>query len=121
MKTNYSKIVAIALLAATVLTTSTTQAFACGGGNTETIKISKCFINPIGGTYCQLLIKASSTNGSAHLYAFSETGSYIGEVQNGSGGRYGGSVFIHSTCPALITVISDTGASASAVPTPFVQ
>ena len=124
MKSSYSKIFAVALLAATVLSTSTNRAFASGGGgNAETIKISKCFFSPMGGgsTYCEMLIKASSTNGSARLFAYNQAGSYIGEVQNGAGGRYGGSVFVQPTIPTLVTIVSTTGASASAVPTPFVQ
>ena len=120
---------AVILLGAAVLSTTSTSALASGsggggggGGSTETIKIDKCFFQQMsaGSTYCQMLIKAGSTNGNAHLYAYNQTGMYIGEVQNGSGGRYGGTVFITPVIPTLVTIVSSSGASASTVPGPFV-
>jgi len=126
MKSKLSNLLAVAFVGAVILSTTSTSAIARstsgGGGNTETIKIDKCFFQLMspGSTYCQMLIKAGSTNGNAHLYAYNQAGSHIGEVQNGSGGRYGGTVFIQPTVPTLVTIVSSTGASASAVPGPFV-
>lgn len=127
-----NNMLAVAFLGAAILFSSTPSAHATstggggsggGGGSTETIKIDKCYFSLMspGSTYCTLLIKAGSTNNNAHLYAYNNLGGYIGEVQNGSGGRYGGTVFVSSFVPSLITIVSSTGASASAVPTPFVQ
>jgi hypothetical protein len=128
MKSKLANIFAVAFVGAVILSSTSTSALARstsgggGGGNTETIKIDKCFFQLMspGSTYCQMLIKAGSTNGNAHLYAYNQAGSYIGEVQNGSGGRYGGTVFIQPTVPTLVTIVSSTGASASTVPGPFV-
>jgi hypothetical protein len=80
------------------------------GGSTETIKVNKCFYFDTG-PYVELLINASSSNSSAHLYAYLPSGAYLGEVQNGGGGRYGGTVFVTLTIPATITIRSSTGAS----------
>ncbi len=73
-----------------------------------------------GSSYCTLLIKAGSTNNNAHLFAYNNLGGLIGEVQNGSGGRYGGTVFVSSFVPSTITIVSSTGASATTIPGPFV-
>jgi hypothetical protein len=123
MKMSLKNILLFAIVAlATLPATSTTAIASGGGGNAETVKIDKCFVSQMspGSTYCVMLIKAGSTNGNAHLYAYTQTGSYIGEVQNGSGGRYGGTVFVQPTVPTLVTIVSSTGASTSAVPGPFV-
>jgi hypothetical protein len=63
------------------------------------------------GSYIELLINASSSNSSAHLYAYLPDGTYLGEVQNGGGGRYGGTVFVTLHIPATITIISSAGGS----------
>ena len=84
-----------------------------GGGSTtgaDTIKVSKCFYFDTG-SYVELLINAGSSNTSAHLYAYLPDGTYLGEVQNGGGGRYGGTVFVTLCIPASITIISSAGGS----------
>ncbi len=84
-----------------------------GGGSTmsvDTIKVSKCFYFDTG-SYIELLINAVSSNSSAHLYAYLPDGTYLGEVQNGGGGRYGGTVFVTLHIPASITIISSAGGS----------
>ena len=84
-----------------------------GGGSTtgtDTIKVSKCYYFDTG-SYIELLINASSSNSSAHLYAYLPDGTYLGEVQNGGGGRYGGTVFVTPHIPATITIISSAGGS----------
>ena len=85
-----------------------------GGGSTtgaDTIKVSKCYYFDTG-SYIELLINASSSNTSAHLYAYLPNGTYLGEVQNGGGGgRYGGTVFVTLHIPASITIVSSAGGS----------
>ena len=90
------------------------------GGNTETIKVSKCFTNATSTSYGELLIKAASTNTSAHLYAYRPDGTYQGEVQNGGGSRYGGTVMgFLPFDPGFMIIVSSTGASVVAPTTPF--
>ena len=84
-----------------------------GGGTTtgvDTIKVSKCYYFDTG-SYIELLINASSSNSSAHLYAYLPDGTYLGQVQNGGGGQYGGTVFVTLYIPASITIISSSGGS----------
>lgn len=84
-----------------------------GGGTTtgvDTIKVSKCYYFDTG-SYIELLINASSSDSNAHLYAYLPDGTYLGEVQNGGGGRYGGTVFLSFYIPATITIISTSGGS----------
>src|SRR5581483_2760592 len=64
-----------------------------GGGSAATIQVIKCEYAVTGGGYVELLISASSCNVSAHLYAYLSNGQLLGAVQNGGGGRYGGTVF----------------------------
>ena len=64
--------------------------------------------------YVELLINASSSNSSAHLYAYLPHGTYLGEVQNGGGGRYGGTVFVVLQIPDSITIKSSAGGSITA-------
>jgi hypothetical protein len=82
-----------------------------GGGTTTTvdsIKVSKCYYFDTG-SYVELLINASSSNSSAHLSAFLPDGTYLGEVQNGGGGRYGGTVFVTLKIPSDIIIKSSAG------------
>ena len=84
-----------------------------GGGSTtgvDTIRVNKCYYFDTG-SYIELLINASSSNSSAHLYAYLPDGTYLGEVQNGGGGQYGGTVFVTLHIPATITIISSSGGS----------
>jgi len=84
-----------------------------GGGSTtgvDTIRVNKCYYFDTG-SYVELLINASSSNSSAHLYAYLPDGTYLGEVQNGGGGQYGGTVFVTLHIPASITIRSSAGGS----------
>jgi hypothetical protein len=92
-----------------------------GGGTTttiDTIRVNKCYYFDTG-SYVELLINAGSSDSSAHLYAFLPDGTYLGEVQNGGGGRYGGTVFVTLHVPASITLVSSSGGRITAPTTPF--
>ena len=84
----------------------------------DTIKVTKCFIlTPDGG---QMLIKAASSDASARLFAYRPDGSLIGEVQNGGGSRYGGTVMPWQFYdPVNVTIRSSSGGSITAPTTPF--
>jgi hypothetical protein len=87
-----------------------------GGVQVDSIKVSKCFCNSAG----QMLIKAASSDPTAHLYAYRPDGTYIGEVQNGGGSRYGGTVMPWQAYdPVLVTIISSSGGSITVPTTPF--
>jgi hypothetical protein len=90
-----------------------------GGGtaNVDTIKVSKCYYDAPTG---QMLIKASSSDSTAHLYAFLPSGAYLGEVQNGGGSRYGGTVMPYwPVDPVTMTIRSSSGGSITVPTTPF--
>src|SRR5690349_19736024 len=91
------------------------------GSSVDTIKVSKCYYTSVNG-YGQMLVNASSSDSSAHLYLYLPSGVYLGEVQNGGGGRYGGTVFIGPpTDPGFVTITSSSGGRISVPTTPFVQ
>ena len=91
-----------------------------GGGTTikvDSIKVSKCYYDAPTG---QMLIKASSLDVTAHLYAYRPDGSYQGEVQNGGGSRYGGTVMGYIPYdPGTMTIKSSSGGSITVPTTPF--
>jgi hypothetical protein len=89
-----------------------------GGIRVDSIKVSKCFYDAPTGA---MLIKASSSDISAHLYAYLPSGAYLGEVQNGGGSRYGGTVMPYAAVdPVNIVIISSDGGSIIVPTTPFV-
>jgi hypothetical protein len=88
-----------------------------GGSQTDSIKVSKCYYDAPTG---EMLIKASSSDTSAHLYAYTPSGTYLGEVQNGGGSRYGGTVMGYvGTDPVYVIIISSAGGSITVPTTPF--
>lgn len=91
---------------------------ASGGSTvkTDTIKVSKCYCNSGG----EMLIKASSSDPTAHLYAYFPDGTFLGEVQNGGGSKYGGTVmpFIPYD-PLMMTIKSSSGGKITVPTTPF--
>jgi len=92
-----------------------------GGGGTvaqvDSIKVSKCFYDSPTG---EMLIKASSSDITAHLYAFTPAGTYLGEVQNGGGSRYGGTVMGYvGGDPGSVVILSSSGGSIDVPTTPF--
>ena len=90
-----------------------------GGGSAkvDTIKVSKCFYDVGSG---QMLMKASSSDSTAHLYAYRPDGTYQGEVQNGGGSRYCGTFMGWiSYDPKTMTIRSSSGGSITVPTTPF--
>jgi hypothetical protein len=99
-----------------------------GGGGTTTsqtpkidsIKVTKAYTNATPESGGEMLIKASSSDKSARLFAYRPDGSYIGEVQNNGGSRYGGTVMPYQfTYSATVTIHSSSGGSITVQSTPF--
>ena len=92
-----------------------------GGGNqADKIRVSKCYTNATSSTGGELLIKASSSDPNATLVAYRSDGSRIGEVQNGGGSRYGGTVMPYQAKdPGACVIKSSSGGSISVPTTPF--
>ena len=90
-----------------------------GGGGTvkvDQIKVSKCYWIASG----EMLIKAASSDPTARLFAYKPDGSLIGEVQNGGGSRYGGTVMPYTPIdPVNVTIRSSSGGSTTVPTTPF--
>ncbi|MEI6363041.1 MAG: hypothetical protein WCP95_13000 [Actinomycetes bacterium] len=90
------------------------------GANVDTIEVSKCYTNATKKTGGELLIKASSSDPTAKLLAYRPDGSLIGEVQNGGGSRYGGSVMPYQpNDPGTVTIKSSSGGSVTVPTGPF--
>ena len=97
-----------------------TGAMASGGGagggaaaKVDSIKVSKCYYSG------NMLIKASSSDVTAHLYVYLPSGAYVGEVQNGGGSRYGGTVTGYvGADPGSVTIKSSSGGSITVPTTP---
>ncbi len=88
-----------------------------GGTKVDSIKVSKCYYDLGTG---QMLIKASSSDVTAHLYAYRPDGTLQGEVQNGGGSRYGGTVMGWIPYnPLTMTIVSSSGGSITVPTTPF--
>src|SRR3954468_18824967 len=117
----------IALTGATAAHASGGSSGGGGGGTTttqapkvDTIKVTKAYTNATPDSGGQMLIKASSSDTSARLFAYRPDGSLIGEVQNGGESRYGGTVMPYQfTYSASITIQSSSGGSITVPTTPF--
>jgi hypothetical protein len=84
-------------------------------GTVDVIKVTKCWSNGP-----QLLIKASSTDPLAQLYAYRPDGSVIGLVQNGGSNRYGGTVYAgQPSDPGEVTIKSSSGGFITVKTSPF--
>ena len=82
----------------------------------DTIKVSKCYINGGG----EMLIKGASSDPTARLFAYRPDGTLIGEIQNGGGSRYGGTVMAYQPYdPVNVTIRSTSGGSITVPTTPF--
>ena len=86
----------------------------------DTIKVSKAYTNATPGNGGEMLIKASSSDTTARLFAYRPDGVYIGELQNGGGSRYGGTVMPYqSVYSASVTIQSSSGGTITVPTTPF--
>jgi hypothetical protein len=91
-----------------------------GPSQGDSIVVSKCYTNATKTTGGELLIKASSSDPTAKLLAYRPDGSLIGEVQNGGGSRYGGTVMPYqSSDPGTVTIRSSSGGSVTVPTGPF--
>lgn len=77
-----------------------------GRGGVDTIKVSKNMWVPQNGS---MIVDAVSSNSNARLALFLASGRYVGELKNGSGGKYGGTVFFAGPNPGSITIKSTFG------------
>ena len=88
--------------------------------NIDSVKVSKAYTNATATSGGELLIKAASSNATARLFAYRTDGTLIGEVQNGGGGRYGGTVMPDQALdPVTVTITSSLGGSITVPTTPF--
>src|SRR5690242_19867966 len=125
IKSLLNAIVATAILAAGIATTiqpiAAQASGGSGGGTTssvDSLKVNKCYYFDTG-SYVELLLQAVSSNSNAHIYAYLPDGTYLGEVQNGGGGRYGGTVFVTLSVPSSITFVSSAGGVITAPCVPY--
>ena len=126
LKSNSLLAVAAMLLVAFTISLGPALSYASGGNGlgggvkVDSIKVSKCYCNAtIAAGGGEMLIKASSSDVIAHLYAYRPDGSYIGEVQNGGGSRYGGMVMPWQPYDrGTVTIISSAGGSITVPTTP---
>ncbi len=90
------------------------------GGHVDRIEVGKCWTNATKSQGGQLLISARSSDPAAHLRAYRPDGSLIGDVGNGGGQRYGGTVFAYERSdPGWVTIRSSAGGSLTVPTTPF--
>ena len=86
----------------------------------DRVDIDKCWTNATATSGGQLLVSARSSDRAARLFAYRADGRLIGEVQNGRGQRYGGTVFAwQATDPGTVTVRSSSGGSVTVRTTPW--
>ena len=89
-------------------------------GGVDKIKVSKCeYAATPGAGYVELLVSAVSSNANASLFAYLPDGRLLGPVQNGFGGKYGGTVFLSMYIPASITIVSSYGGKITVPCVPF--
>ena len=70
--------------------------------------------------YLYGLLQAVSSDSNAHIYAYLPDGTFLGEVQNGGGSRYGGTVMgFVGIDPVYIAIVSTSGGSIVVPTTPF--
>lgn len=83
------------------------------GSRADTIHVNHCEYAPTG-SYVELLISASSTNTNAHLLVYLPSGACLGEIPNGGGKQYGGTVFLTPSVPDTLTIVSSAGGQITA-------
>ncbi|GAA2156836.1 hypothetical protein FHX52_4310 [Humibacillus xanthopallidus] len=117
-----ARITAVPDAGATAAPTAVSPARADAGrrGGVDHIRVDKCWTNATASSGGQLLISADSSDRQARLLAYRQDGTLIGEVQNGGGQRYGGTVFAYEpTDPLTVTIMSSSGGRVTVATTPF--
>ena len=86
----------------------------------DTIKVTKCYTNATVAGGGEMLIKGASSDTTARLFAYRPDGTLIGEIQNGGGSRYGGTVMPYQPYdPGNVIIKSSAGGSVTVPTTPF--
>ena len=102
--------------------TSSTSAVSTSSNTSvsDSVRIYKAYTNATATTGGELLLKAASSDIAAHLFAYRPDGTLIGEVQNGGGSKYGGTVMPYQPFDLkTVTIISSSGGSMTAATTAF--
>ena len=95
---------------------------AAPGSPADVVQIEKCWTNATSSRSGPMLIKARSSDARARLFAFLPDGTFLAELQNGGGNKYGGNVINNTpTNPGSCVVRSSAGGSATAPTAPFQQ
>lgn len=90
------------------------------GSPADVVQIEKCWSNATSSRSGPMLIKARSSDARARLFAFLPDGTFLAELQNGGGNKYGGNVINNTpTDPGSCVVRSSAGGSATAPTAPF--
>ena len=90
------------------------------GRMADQLEVDKCWTNATATTGGQLLVSARSSDPGARLRAYRSDGTLIGEVHNGGGQRYGGTVFAYERRdPGPVTIRSSSGGSITVPTAPF--
>ena len=90
-----------------------------GGGGTGTAVDVIKVIKHAWATNSTLLVSASSSDPTARLYVWLPSGVQLGEIQNGGGGKYGGTVFVSLNDPGSLTITSSAGGSITVPTVPY--
>jgi hypothetical protein len=90
------------------------------GSTADVVQIEKCWTNATSSQGGPMLIKARSSDARARLFAFLPDGTFLAELQNGGGNKYGGNVINYQPSnPGRCVVRSSAGGSATAPTAPF--
>lgn len=86
----------------------------------DRVEVDTCWTTATAHAGGQLLVHARSSDHAARLRAYRPDGTLIGEVANGGGQRYGGTVFAWvASDPVSVTVRSSSGGSVTVATTPY--
>ncbi len=90
------------------------------GSRPDVVQIEKCWTNATSSVGGPMLIKARSSDARARLFAFRPDGTFLAELQNGGGNKYGGNVINNTPSnPGSCVVRSSAGGTATAPTAPF--
>jgi hypothetical protein len=83
----------------------------------DIVQVTKCYTNATLNGGGELLIKANSSDPGARLFAYRPDGALIGELQNGGGSRYGGTVMPYQPYDPISVTIKSSAGGGVTVPT----